>query len=127
VDVDRLRRELGKTEAALARLTVDLARRDITQGAYRLAADQLEQEARAMRVQLDDASVVAESPTARSTVRQAQALLELWGQVGPDGEPVLTVVEKNRALRGLLREVRVRRASMWREPVAERVKVTPIS
>jgi DNA invertase Pin-like site-specific DNA recombinase len=119
VDVARLRRELAKVETALGRLTADKARREITQVAYRLAADELERTAAALQLQIDDEELVAESPTARATIRQAKALLDAW--------PLLTVPERNRGLRAVLREVRVRRAKFYREPVADRVGVFEIS
>lgn len=108
VDVGRLQRELERTEAALGRLTVDRARRDITDQAYRLAAAELEQAAAGLRNQLDQARDVHESPAPRGTVAAVRELLQLWDAA--------TVDEKNRLLRKLIREVRVRKAAYYREP-----------
>lgn len=119
VDVERLRRELAKTDKAIATLAVDRARRDISQAAYQLAAEELERSAAALRLQVDDAAVIADSPSTRATVKQARLLLEAW--------PVMTVPERNRGLRQILREVRVRRAVSYREPLLERVDLVPIS
>lgn len=108
VDVGRLQRELDKTETALGRLTVDRARRDITEQAYRLAAADLELAAVGLRKQLDLARDVHESPAPRATVGAVKELLRLW--------PAATVDERNRLLRRLIGEVRVRRAAFYREP-----------
>lgn len=108
VDVGRLRRELDKTETALAVLTVDRARREITEQAYRLAAAELEQAAEALRRQLDVARDVQATPAPRGTVAAVDELLRLWDVALPD--------ERNRLLRRLIREVRVRRSRGYREP-----------
>lgn len=118
-DLNRLRRELAKTEAAIGRLATDLARRDISVTAYRVASEQLEAEAEALRARLEDLEPVAVAPSARAQVRQARALVLAW--------EAMTVAEQNRGLRLLLREVRVRRAVTYREPVAQRVELVPIS
>jgi site-specific DNA recombinase len=110
VDVDRLRRELTKTETAIGRLTVDRARREISEQAYQLAAAELEQAAAALREQIDETEAVAAAPTARATVKAAEGLLALW-----DG---MRIDLQNRALREIVREVRIRRAVSYREPVS---------
>jgi site-specific DNA recombinase len=114
-DLGRLQRELTKTEAALGRLTVDRARREITDAAYRPAADELERAVEALRGQIRDTQQVEESPAPRGTVKAAEALLRLW--------PVMEIDEKNRALKALVRQVRVRPPSRYRQPLAERIDV----
>ena len=115
VDVGRLQRELTKTETALGQLTADLARRDISQAAYRLAADELEQASAALRAQLDEAAVVSDGPAPRGEVTAAEGLLRYW-------EPALAD-ERNRALKGLIRQVVSAAPPYYREPVVDRVEV----
>lgn len=114
-DLGRLQREVTKTEAALGRLTVDRARREITDAAYRPAAEELERAIDALRAQLRDAELVEESPSPRGTVKAAEALLRLW--------PVMQTDERNRALKALIRQVRVRPPARYRQPVSERIDV----
>lgn len=89
-------------------LSSDRARREITDQAYRLAAADLEQAAVGLRKQLDTARDVHESPAPRATAAAVKELLRLWDAA--------TVDEKNRLLRRLVREVRVRRSVYYREP-----------
>lgn len=110
VDVGRLRREMDKTDAALARLTVDRARREISEQAYRLAASDLEQAAAGLRVQLDAVRDVQDSPAPRQAIAAIKTLLRLWDAAEAD--------ERNRLLRKLIRQVRVRRAVSYREPLS---------
>jgi hypothetical protein len=110
VDVGRLRRELEKTETALGQLTVDRARREITDQAYKLAAADLERAAAALQLQLDESEVLQDSPPPRGTMKAAADLLALWD--------LMQVDEQNRAMRQLIREVRVRRAITYREPLS---------
>jgi site-specific DNA recombinase len=118
-DVGRLQRELTRTEAALGRLTVDRARREISEAAYQLGAGELERAVEALRTQIRDAEQIEQSPPPQETVKAAEALLRLW--------PVMETDEKNRALKALIRQVRVRPSSRYRQPLAERVHVEWLS
>lgn len=108
VDVGRLRRELGETETAIGVLVADRARRKMTEHEYQLGAARLAATAEQLREQLALTEAMAEAPATRATIKAADGLLALW-----DG---LRVDLRNRGLRSLIREVRVRRADFYREP-----------
>lgn len=118
-DAGRLKRELAKTEQALARLTVDHARREVSVTAYRLASEELERAGEALRVQIEELRTVADLPAPRVQARQAKALLKAWD--------ALSVDEQNRGLRALLAQVRVRKAVHRSEPMSDRVEVIPLA
>lgn len=115
VDVSRIRRELSRTEAALGRAATLYAKRDYTEAEYRAAAEQLRGEIGALRAQLGDAEHVAAAPAPEARVKAARWIVKRW--------PRMTAEEKNRALKPLVREVRVWRAASYRQPEAERVHV----
>lgn len=109
VDLGRLRRELRETELTIGRLTTDKGRREITLQAYQLSVGPLEQAAEEIRRQLEIAQAVQESPAPRTAIGALVAIERLWD--------VAAVDEKNRMLRRLVRQVRVRRAISYREPL----------
>lgn len=110
VDAGRLGRELLDTERALGQLTADRARRQVTDVAYRLAADELERAAGLLREQLDVAEAVRAAPAPAGAVRLAEALLGRW--------EVMRADERNRGVRALIGRVEVRRAAFYREPMS---------
>lgn len=114
-DAGRLRREMVKIEEALSRAAVDFARRDMTREEYQGAAALLREDLERLRAQLAEVERVRQAPRSEGVVKLGRALRRRW--------PVMTAEEKNRALRVVVRQVRVRRAVSYRQPVAERVEV----
>lgn len=115
VDAGRLRRELAATDVAIGRLTGDFARRVISEVAYQAAVRDLEESRRLLVERLAVAESVVDAGTPAQVRKVAEQLLARWSE--------MTGGERNRALRVLVREVRLRRASRWREPLDGRVEV----
>lgn len=115
VDVARLRRELSKTEAALGRSATLYAKQEMTAEEYRAAAASLRSEIERLRAALVDSERGAGAPSSEGLQKAAAALVKRW--------PRMTAEERNRALRPIVRQVRVRRATSYRQPESERVHV----
>lgn len=115
VDAKRLRRELAATDEAIARLTVDRARRLMSERAFLDAQAQLQAARDRLAVSLAEAESVLDVGSPAGVRRAGEALLAAW--------PEMNAEERNRALRTVVRVVRLRRGSRWREPVADRLSV----
>lgn len=115
VDVRRLRREIAELDRALARVAVDRARRVTTEQEANDAAGLLRGEREVLSVRLSAAEQVQGAPPSDAVVKLGRGLRARW--------PRMTAEEKNRALRTIVAQVRIRRAAFYREPVADRVEV----
>jgi site-specific DNA recombinase len=112
-DLRRVSRELEQTRAARGRLAVDLARRIVDEGAFKLADHELARAEDRLVETLGDLQISASTAPARQAVIAGRWLLEHWEQ--------MTVQERNRGLKLQMRYVTLRRAESYREPVAQRL------
>lgn len=116
-DVKRWRRELGEAQAALGRAAAGWARNLLTDAEYAAAVTELRADEQRLHRQLGDARSVVAGPVSAADVAATLAVLEAW--------PESTVSQRNRLLREIVREVRVRPAGYVKEPVPDRVRVVP--
>jgi len=115
VDVERLKRELRTANDALASLTIRLAKENISQAAYDVAAARLEEDVQRLTDSLDANQTVVRSPAGRKKEQAIETLLRLW----PDATPA----ERNMMLRPIVDKVTIRRGVSQREPMKDRVTV----
>lgn len=115
-DLARLERMIAAEERALGRAAADRARRTISETAYQQGVREIEEHLTALRAAAESARQVAELPAPSGLASAAAQLGRLW--------PAMDVGERNRALRALVREVRVKPAGGRRGlPVEDRVDV----
>jgi site-specific DNA recombinase len=114
-DVARLKRELADTREAMAKLATGWAMKKVPDAAYEVAMKPLEAAERELDDRLRDASVSSEQPAPAAVANLAERLLATW--------PKMTVPEKNRALKQVVKWAKVRRSERYREPVADRITV----
>jgi len=116
-DAARLKAELQRTRSARARMLADRALRDAP--AHVWAAADADLAAAEERLVLALAEVEAvEAPAPDVAVPAIEAVLDLWGDATPH--------ERNRLLVPVVRQVRLRAGTRWREPVRERVETVPL-
>jgi DNA invertase Pin-like site-specific DNA recombinase len=109
----RLTRNLAADRQALAQLTIDYAKRQITAEAYQAATAALQASIAAAQTRLDQTRAAAAAPLAADVVPLVERLTTLW----PDMSPA----ERNQALRALISQIRIRPGTRVREPVTGRV------
>jgi DNA invertase Pin-like site-specific DNA recombinase len=101
-DLARLERMIASEERALGRTAADYARRTISETAYQQAVREIEEHLEVLQGAAAEARQVAEMPAPRVLASAAAQLVRLW--------PAMDVGERNRALRALVREIRVKPA-----------------
>lgn len=118
-DAARLRRQISDTERAMGRLTADRARRvpGLSETAFTAAMREFEEAVAGLRRQLALAETSVESPAPRVARKAVEELLALWS------DPHATAEDRRLLLLPLVRQVRLRQAAFWREPVSDRVEV----
>lgn len=115
-DVVAMEAELGRLERAQAKLAKDWALVDVADdAAYRAAMGELRATAETLRGELKTARADVIAPDTAKLVGAAEALLALWGEAEP--------AERRTALRAVLNSATMRRASYWREPEGDRIRV----
>lgn len=114
-DVARLTRELAATKAAMGKLAAGWARGSVPDSAYEEAMAPLKAAEGELDDRLSQARAGAEQPAPREVASLAERILAAW--------PKMTVAERNRALKQVVRRVQIRRAERYREPVADRIKI----
>lgn len=113
-DAASLERRLARTREAMARITTRWGQQQMSDAVYEASMATMREQEQALEEQLAAARTVARTePDPGRVVRLVDLLVELW--------PRLTEPERNRALRDVVVQVRVRRAQRWREPVADRL------
>lgn len=108
-DVEALRRELGETRRAATRIADGWARGTVTDASYQtLSARYAEQETELQR-RIDELDRVGARPAPAAYATLMEKLLALW--------PELTVEQRNRALKDVVRRVVISKPTRWREPL----------
>lgn len=114
-DVARLRRELDDTRAAMAKLASGWASGKVPDAAYEAAMAPLQAAERELDDRLQLAATGARQLEPAAVALLGERMLAAW--------PKMTVPERNRALKTLVKQVTIRRSVYWREPVALRVAI----
>ena len=118
LDIKRLRAELKALRDARATLGVDLGRRILTPADYQAAIAAIDEQERDIEAVLATQEAAAGNAAPRQARQAIERLLELWGPA--------TMPERNRMLRDVLREIRIRPAASWRQPLVQRVLIDPL-
>lgn len=109
--------QLAAAQTALGRLAAKWAREQLTDAEHAAAARELREEGQLLRRRLADLQQASDAPAPTEIAEAGRTLLRLW--------PEATVPQRNRMLREIVREVRVRPAGYAKEPVPDRVRVVP--
>lgn len=113
IDAATLKSELASTRSAMSRITERWGRGSMPDVAYEGSMAELEATERLLLIRLEEVEAIAGAPEPGKVVVLIEEVLRMWGE--------LTEPERNRALRAVVRQVFVRKAARWREPVADRV------
>lgn len=113
-EVKRIRAALKRNQEARGRLAVDRARRDITAEEFELARDQLRDEEATLTRLLQVQSLAGDAGP-KVSEDAAAGLVARW--------PVATMAERNRMLRHVVREIRIRRQERPKQALRGRVEV----
>lgn len=114
-DIDALRREVAETRRASTKVTDGWARGTVTDDSYRTLTARYAGQEVELQKRIDDLARVHSRPAPKEYATLVEKLLTLW--------PSMSVEQRNRALRDVIKRVIVRRSQRWREPVDGLVEV----
>lgn len=114
-DLAQIRRELEDTRRAMAKLAAGWAAGKVPDGVYEQAMEPLIAAKSELEDRSAEAAVSSSQPAPAKIANLAERMLAAW--------PKMTVPEKNRALKQVVKHATLRRAERWREPVADRIEI----
>lgn len=115
VEKATLGEQLKRVRSAMARIAKEWALLRLTDDVYEETMAELRESETALLTSIASADQVVQLPTPAQMASAGEQLLAMW--------PEMTVSEKGRALRVVVRRVVVRAPARWREPVGDRVQV----
>lgn len=110
-----LEQQLVATRAAMAKVTTRWGMDQLDDATYEQAMAELRDSETALAAAIGAAVEVARMPSPVQVAHAGERLLAMWDD--------MTIPERNRALRTVVRKVVVRAPERWREPEADRTQV----